>query len=66
MQPEDLERIAAGVLREMPVNFSTVDVRDLFTELLFGFGMNPNDMPMFCLLLIDKYMADNQMTVSRD
>ena len=53
-------------MREMPVNFSTVDVRDLFTELLFGFGMNPNDMPMFCLLLIDKYLADNQMTASRD
>jgi len=66
MQPEDLERITSGVLREMPDEFSTVDVRDLFTELLFGFGMNPNDMPMFCLLLIDKYMADNHMTVSRD
>ena len=65
MQPEDLERITAGVLKEMPVDFSTVDVRDLLSELLFGLGMNPNDLPMFCLLLIDKYLADNHMTVSR-
>ena len=49
----------------MPVDFSTVDVRDLLSELLFGLGMNPNDLPMFCLLLIDKYLADNHMTVSR-
>ena len=54
MQPEDLERIAAGLLKEVPANFSTSDLRDLIVELLFGLGVSPSDLPMFCLLLIDK------------
>ena len=52
MQPEDLERIAAGLLNEVPANFSTADLRDLIVELLFGLGVSPSDLPMFCLLLI--------------
>jgi len=65
MQPEDLERIAAGLLNEVPANFSTADLRDLIIELLFGLGLSPSDLPMFCLLLIDKYVADNRIEKSR-
>tara|TARA_R110000764_G_scaffold127475_1_gene215267 strand:- start:30 stop:290 length:261 start_codon:yes stop_codon:yes gene_type:complete len=61
MQPEDLERIAAGLLNEVPANFSTSDLRDVIVELLFGLGVSPSDLPMFCLLLIDKYVADNKI-----
>ncbi len=65
MQPEDLERIAAGLLNEVPANFSTSDLRDVIVELLFGLGVSPSDLPMFCLLLIDKYVADNKIEESR-
>ena len=65
MHPEDLERISSGFLNELPANFSTSDLRDLIVELLFGLGVSPSDLPMFCLLLIDKYMADNKIEESR-
>jgi len=65
VQPEDLERIAAGLLNEVPANFSTADLRDVIVELLFGLGVSPSDLPMFCLLLIDKYVADNKIEESR-
>ena len=65
MEPEDLERIAAGLLNEVPANFSTGDLRDVIVELLFGLGVSPADLPMFCLLLIDKYTAENKIEESR-
>ncbi len=65
MQPEDLERIAAGLLNEVPANFSTKDVQDLFVELLFGLNKHPADLPVFCFSLFDKYLTDNEMKQSR-
>jgi hypothetical protein len=65
MEPEDLERIAAGLLKEVPANFSTSNLRDVIVELLFGLGVSPADLPMFCLLLIDKYTAENKIEESR-
>jgi|TARA_R110000787_G_scaffold51881_1_gene122564 hypothetical protein len=65
MQPEDLERIAAGLLNEVPANFSTKDLQDLFVELLFGLNKHPADLPVFCFSLFDKYLADNGIEKSR-
>jgi len=34
------------------------DSRNLVCELLFGLGINPDDLPVFLLLVVDAYMGD--------
>ena len=66
MQPEDLERIAAGLLNEVPANFSTSDLRDVIVELLFGLGLHPDDLPFFLLMVVDAYMGERSIDRTQD
>lgn len=56
---ERVESIVSGVLKEMPEDdLSLSDIRNLVAELLFGLGLNPRDMPMFLIILVDAYMGE--------
>ena len=56
--PEKTERIISDLLQELPEQFSLSDSRNLVCELLFGLGINPDDLPVFLLLVVDAYMGD--------
>ena len=59
LTPERVESIVSGVLQEMPDDdLSLSDIRNLVVELLFGLGLNPKDMPIFLIRLVDAYMGD--------
>ena len=59
LTPERVESIVSGVLQEMPDDdLSLSDIRNLVVELLFGLGLNPKDMPIFLIILVDAYMGD--------
>ena len=58
LSPEKTERIISDLLQELPEQFSLSDSRNLICELLFGLGINPDDLPVFLLLVVDAYMGD--------
>lgn len=58
LSPEKTERIISDLLQELPEQFSLSDSRNLVCELLFGLGINPDDLPVFLLLVVDAYMGD--------
>ena len=53
MDEQEIERIISGVLQEMPEKISLSDMRNLVCELLFGLGLNPDELPIFMLLVVD-------------
>ena len=65
LTPERVEVIVSGVLQEMPEELSLSDTRNLVVELLFGLGLNPKDLPMFMLLVVDAYMGDRMIDQMR-
>ncbi len=59
LTPERVEKIISGVLQEIPDDdLSLSDMRNLVVELLFGLGLNPRDMPLFLIILVDAYMGE--------
>tara|TARA_R110001632_G_scaffold505_1_gene1730 strand:- start:112 stop:321 length:210 start_codon:yes stop_codon:yes gene_type:complete len=58
LTPERVEVIISGILEEVPEKLSLSEMRNLVVELLFGLGLNPKDLPMFMLLVVDAYMGD--------
>ncbi len=59
LTPERVEKIISGVLQEIPDDdLSLSDMRNLVAELLFGLGLNPRDMPLFLIILVDAYMGE--------
>ena len=59
LTPERVEVIISGVLQEIPDDdLSLSDMRNLVAELLFGLGLNPRDMPLFLIILVDAYMGE--------
>ena len=59
LTPERVEEIISGVLQEIPDDdLSLSDMRNLVAELLFGLGLNPRDMPLFLIILVDAYMGE--------
>jgi|TARA_R110002126_G_scaffold26955_2_gene90839 hypothetical protein len=59
LTPERVEKIISGVLQEIPDDdLSLSDMRNLVSELLFGLGLNPRDMPLFLIILVDAYMGE--------
>ena len=49
---EDVERIVSDILQKMPEQLSLSDIRNLICELLFGLGLNPDDLPILLLLIV--------------
>ena len=58
LDPEKTEEIISDLLQKLPEQFSLSDSRNLVCELLFGLGINPDDLPIFLLLVVDAYMGD--------
>jgi len=59
LTPDRVEKIISGVLQEIPDDdLSLSDMRNLVSELLFGLGLNPRDMPLFLIILVDAYMGE--------
>ena len=58
LTPERVEEIISNLLQQLPENVSLSDSRNLVCELLFGLGINPDDLPIFLLLVVDAYMGD--------
>jgi hypothetical protein len=58
LDPEKTEEIISDLLQKLPEKFSIPDSRNLVCELLFGLGINPDDLPIFLLLVVDAYMGD--------
>ena len=61
LSPERIEVIISGVLQEMPETLSLSEMRNLVVELLFGLGLNPKDMPLFLILVVDAYMGERSI-----
>jgi len=66
MDEQEIERIISGVLQEMPEKISLSDMRNLVCELLFGLGLNPDDLPIFMLLVVDAYMGNRVIDYNRE
>ena len=66
MDEQEIERIISGVLQEMPKKISLSDMRNLVCELLFGLGLNPDDLPIFMLLVVDAYMGNRVIDYNRE
>jgi len=58
LDPEKTEEIISDLLQKLPEKVSLADSRNLVCELLFGLGINPDDLPIFLLLVVDAYMGD--------
>tara|TARA_R110001592_G_scaffold184646_1_gene428399 strand:- start:39 stop:248 length:210 start_codon:yes stop_codon:yes gene_type:complete len=65
LTPERVEVIISGILEEVPEKLSLSEMRNLVVELLFGLGLNPKDLPMFMLLVVDAYMGDRMIDQMR-
>ena len=65
LTPERVELIVSGILEEVPEKLSLSEMRNLVVELLFGLGLNPKDLPMFMLLVVDAYMGDRMIDQMR-
>mgnify|MGYP003644339496 FL=1 len=61
LTPERVEVIISGILEEVPEKLSLSEMRNLVVELLFGLGLDPKDLPMFMLLVVDAYMGDRMI-----
>ena len=66
MDEQEIERIISGVLQEMPEKISLSDMRNLVCELLFGLGLNPDDLPIFMLLVVDAYKGNRVLDYNRE
>ena len=66
MDEQEIERIISGVLQEMPEKISLSDMRNLVCEVLFGLGLNPDDLPIFMLLVVDAYMGNRVIDYNRE
>tara|TARA_R100001443_G_scaffold81560_1_gene88499 strand:- start:512 stop:715 length:204 start_codon:yes stop_codon:yes gene_type:complete len=66
MDEQEIEKIISGVLQEMPEKISLSDMRNLVCELLFGLGLNPDDLPIFMLLVVDAYMGNRVIDYNRE
>ncbi len=62
---EDVERIVSDILQKMPEQLSLSDIRNLICELLFGLGLNPDDLPILLLLIVDSYMGGRTIDYNR-
>ena len=65
LTPERVEVIISGILEEVPEKLSLSEMRNLVVELLFGLGLDPKDLPMFMLLVVDAYMGDRMIDQMR-
>tara|TARA_R110000787_G_scaffold32048_8_gene84754 strand:- start:986 stop:1195 length:210 start_codon:yes stop_codon:yes gene_type:complete len=65
LTPERVEVIISGILEEVPEKLSLSEMRNLVVELLFGLGLDPKDLPMFMLLVVDAYMGDRMIDLMR-
>ena len=65
MTPEQIEELCEEFLAKLPPQMSRVEVRDIVSLLLFRLGLHQNDLPLFLLLLVDKYMGDDMITQSQ-
>ena len=65
LTPDRVEVIISGILEEVPEKLSLSEMRNLVVELLFGLGLNPKDLPMFMLLVVDAYMGDRMIDQMR-
>ena len=61
LTPERVEEIIGNLLQHLPENVSLSDSRNLFCELLFGLGINPDDLAIFLLLVVDAYMGERRV-----
>ena len=61
LNPERVENIISDLLQQLPENVSLSDSRNLVCELLFGLGLNPNDLPIFLIMVVDSYMGERRV-----
>lgn len=65
LTPERVEEIVRDLLQQLPENVSLSDSRNLVCELLFGLGLNPDDLPIFLLMVVDAYMGMRRVDMLR-
>ena len=65
LTPERVEEIVRDLLQQLPENVSLSDSRNLVCELLFGLGLNPDDLPIFLLMVVDAYMGVRRVDMLR-
>lgn len=61
ISPEKTEEVIDDLLQKLPEKISLYDMRNLICELLFGMGMNPEDLPIFLILVVDGYMGNRSV-----
>tara|TARA_R110000851_G_scaffold120481_3_gene248841 strand:- start:671 stop:955 length:285 start_codon:yes stop_codon:yes gene_type:complete len=61
LNPERTEKIISDLLQQLPEKVSLSDSRNLVCELLFGLGLNPNDLPIFLIMVVDSYMGERRV-----
>jgi|TARA_B110000503_G_C7021472_1_gene359964 hypothetical protein len=66
MTPEQIEELCEEFLVKLPPQMTRVEVRDVVCVLLFRLGLHQNDLPLFLLLVVDKYMGDETLTQTGD
>ena len=59
MTPEDIERICSDLHNGMPDEITRTNLRDLICEILWQYGVHPQDVPLLMLLILDKYSLSN-------
>jgi hypothetical protein len=61
ISPEKTEEVINDLLQKLPEKISLYDMRNIICELLFGMGMNPEDLPIFLILVVDGYMGNRSV-----
>ena len=65
LPPEVIEGIVRDLLFRLPGGLSLSDSRNLVCELLFGLGLEPDDLPLFLLMVVDAYMGHRHVDMAR-
>jgi hypothetical protein len=63
--PEDIERICSSLRDDMPDEITRTNLRDLICEILWQYGVHPQDLPLLMLLILDKYSLSNVLERSK-
>ena len=61
LSSEKVEKVIDDLLQELPEQMSISDTRNLVCELLFGLGLQPDDLPIFLLMVVDAYMGERRV-----
>jgi len=66
LSSEKVEEIIDDLLQKLPEQLSIADTRNLVCELLFGLGLHPDDLPLFLLMVVDAYMGERRVDMTRE